>query len=179
MLFVGYRVKHAAKPGEAAVPVGVIARILPRPDANGRSVAVTWPTGDTTWHRAEHLMRVGSARENELHPETRAGYPPPPDEPEPLVLIEGGDLDPMTRLEAYGRATLGHVTIHADYGPLASRTPDPDWTCQLVWATGEPEQPTLSFYGFGTTLVFAVAHVLAQIDERLAQLAAEADEEEV
>jgi hypothetical protein len=172
MLFQGYRVRLAQpKRPEPQPLVGIIKRIGP-----GEVVEVDWPGLGVTLHRGHQLTRMGTARENELHPETRAGYPVP-ETPEPEVLIEGGTTDPLERLLEYGRVTLGHVTIHANFGVLASRSPDPDWTCQLVWATGQPEEPLLSFYGYGTSLVFAAAQALAQIDARLAALAADDGEE--
>lgn len=71
-LYTGYRVHHAgASPTGQDSDVGVIATITP----DGQRVAVTWPTGDTTWHPGNRLTRVGSVAYNESLPETKAGYP--------------------------------------------------------------------------------------------------------
>lgn len=83
--------------------------------------------------------------------------------------------DPLLRIEMIAREVLGHLTIHASYGEEATRHPDPDWTCQLVWATGQPAEPIQSFFGAGSTLAFAVAHVLAQIDAAIQALDQEED----
>lgn len=93
----------------------------------------------------------------------RPGYEAPPEPP----LGQG---DPFAQLDAVARQVKGHVTIHASYGPEAERHPDPDWSCQLVWATGAPEAPVASYYGVGTTMPYAIRHVLTQIAAAIAAL---------
>jgi hypothetical protein len=97
---------------------------------------------------------------------SRPGYEPEPPPPEPPL----GQGDPSTQLDAVARQVKGHVTIHASYGPEAERHPDPDWSCQLVWATGQPEQPVASYYGVGTSMPYAIRHVLTQIAAAIAAL---------
>lgn len=94
---------------------------------------------------------------------------------EPERLPPSQSLDPLGQLDGIAREVKGHVTLHAAYGTAARRHPDPDWSCQIVWATGQPEQPVLSFYGDGPTLPAAVRHVLVQIE---AAIAAQTPEEE-
>lgn len=93
----------------------------------------------------------------------RPGYEPEPPPPEPPL----GQGDPFAQLDAVAREVRGHVTIHASYGEEATRHPDPDWSCQIVWATGRPDEPTHAFFGAGTTMPHAIRHVLTQIREAI------------
>lgn len=99
MLFQGYRVRLAQgeRGPEAHPAIGVIATIT----SDGERVAVTWPTGDTLWHHGSALVRMGSAQENEQHPETRKGYPPPlvhaarPEEEQRWVELTLGQVEDL------------------------------------------------------------------------------------
>lgn len=223
MLFVGYRVRHAAMPGEAKPTIGIIAAIAP----DGDRVAVTWPTGDTTWHRGCNLIRMGSVSINEQYPETKAGYlkppdpipvlwcgnldqhpghvwrhgrdeawcdganadgtipydpqrpgyeppppppPPPPESPPESPPAEPAPESPLSLLATIAREVQAHLTLHASYGPEAIRHPEPDWTCQLAWATSDPAEPVLAYFGTGASLVEAAARVVEQITDAIAAL---------
>lgn len=113
------------------------------------------PLNDDEDHWCDGLNADGTAP----YDPARRGYQPPP---------PSQASNPLDQLDRIARQVRGHVTLHAAYGTAASRHPDPDWSCQIVWATGEPEQPVLSFYGVGTTLLYAVRHVLAQIEAAVA-----------
>lgn len=132
------------------------------------------PRGDQhpghSWHlgRDEAWCDGLNADGTSPYDPARRGYQPSP---------PSQSLDPLVALDRSAREVKGHVTLHASYGPQASRHPEPDWSCQLVWATGQPEQPVLSFYGVGTSMQHAVRHLLHQIEEAVAAQATPPEEE--
>lgn len=113
-LYTGYRVQHT----RSLDAVGVIATITP----DGDRVAVTWPNGNTTWHRGYNLCRVGTVQENEQHPETRAGYPPDPRLAAEQVTIDEqcwveltrAQVEDLLRMVSEERTALLHRTIEKD-----------------------------------------------------------------
>lgn len=91
----------------------------------------------------------------------RAGYEPPPLAPPPS--------DSLTQLCDVAHDTQGHVTLHASYGPQASRFPEPDWSAQLVYIAGDPPLP-VAWFGVGATIELAAASVIEQITDAIATL---------
>lgn len=122
MLFQGYRVRHAAKPGEAHPPVGIIAAITP----DGDRVAVTWPSGDTTWHRGCNLIRWGSVSLNEQHPETRKGYPAPPSPPLTPAVFDEQCWVELTRSQVVDLLSLVQDRLAQVEGRLRPEQDPPD-----------------------------------------------------